>query len=83
VKTLDTSGAAARAQILAYRRMGPARRGLLALQMSDDARAVSMAGIRSRHSEYSDEQVRHALNRLLLGDELFRAAWPGAPVLAP
>jgi len=83
MKSLDTSPDAARAQILAYRRMGHSRRALMGLRMSDEARRLSEAGIRTRHPSYSDDEVRHALNRLVLGDELFQAAWPGAPLLAP
>jgi|ETNmetMinimDraft_15_1059895.scaffolds.fasta_scaffold17675_2 hypothetical protein len=83
MRSLDTSPEAARAQILAYRRMGPARRALMGLQMSDDARRLSEAGIRARHPSYSQGEVRHALNRLVLGDDLFQAAWPEAPLLAP
>ncbi len=80
---LDTAPEAARVQAEVYRRMGPERRAAIGLQMSDDARRCSEAGIRARHPEYSAADVRHALNRLLLGDPLFAAAWPTAPLLAP
>lgn len=63
--------------------MGGARRSSLAAAMSEDARLVSEAGIRRRHPEYSDPEVRHALNLLLLGEELFREAWPTVPLRAP
>ena len=38
--------------------------------MSDDARAVSEAGIRHRHPEWSDREVQRGLLELLLGPEL-------------
>jgi len=79
----DTSNEAARIQALVYRRMGPERRVRAAAEMSEDARRISAGGIRSRHPQYTDAQVRHALNRLVLGDALFAAAWPKAPLLAP
>lgn len=66
-----------------YRRMTPAARVAAAAEMSEDMRAVAAAGIRARHPGYSDAEVRHALFRLLLGDELFRRAWPHAPCLPP
>jgi hypothetical protein len=53
------------------------------MKMSDATRATTMAGIHLRHPEYSEAQVRHALFRLLHGDDLFQRAWPGAPLLAP
>ncbi len=51
--------------------------------MSEQARQIAMDGIRHRHPEYTDEQVRHAMYRLTLGDELYEAAWPDRPLLAP
>ncbi len=79
----DTSQAAFDAQTAYYRRLTPSARVELARQMSEDARAITAAGIQHRHPEYSAEQVRHALLRLLLGDDLFHRAWPNAPLLAP
>ncbi len=83
MESLDTSIAAARAQADAYRRMGPQRRVQTAAAMSDDARAISAQGIRDRHPAYSESEVRYALNRLILGDDLFAAAWPNVPLLQP
>ena len=55
----------------------------IAIRMSEDARRITMDGIRSRHPEYTDDEVRHAMLRLTLGDELYAAAWPSRPLLAP
>jgi hypothetical protein len=79
----DTTAAAHEAQLRCYRRMSGAEKVALAAQLSEDVRAVAMAGIRARHPEYSDREARHALHRLLLGDTLFSRAWPLAPRLAP
>jgi hypothetical protein len=78
----DTSPAAHAAQLAAYRRMSGAERVALAAQLSEDVRAVTMAGIRARHPAYSDRELWYALQRLILGDELFSRAWPAAPRLA-
>jgi len=51
--------------------------------MSDDVRALALAGIRARHADYTREQAALALARLLLGDETYRRAWPDAPLLPP
>jgi hypothetical protein len=72
----DTSEEAFRIQTEAYRRLAPEARVDLMLQMSEEVREVAAAGIRRRHGEYGDNQVRLALYRLMYGDELFRAAWP-------
>ena len=80
---LDTTPEAHRVQVQVYRRMGPEGRLRRAMTMCDEAREVAQAGIRARHPEYGDEGVRWALYRLLLGDALFRAAYPGRPLLPP
>jgi hypothetical protein len=64
----DTAPAAARVQLAIYRRMAPARRLEVALQLSDGLRALVAAGVRSRHPAFTDEQVHDAVLRLTLGD---------------
>jgi hypothetical protein len=83
VRPRDTDAAAYEAQIQAYRRMGSEARVRLAAEMSEDARSISLAGIRARHPEYDDAHVRRALFRLLLGEDLVRAMWPGEALVAP
>ena len=63
--------------------MGSARCLLLAMEMSEELRRVTAAGIRHRNPDYSDAEVRWALLRLTLGDDLFSRAYPDAPRLAP
>jgi len=53
----------------------------LAVEMSEDAREIARCGIRARHPDYTPTDVENALRRQLLGDELFRRAWPTAPLL--
>jgi hypothetical protein len=79
----DTSPEAHAAQLEVYRRLGPEGRVALAFQMSEAARLISAGGIGDRHPEYSDEEVRWALFRLIHGDDLFGKAWPDAPLLEP
>jgi hypothetical protein len=63
--------------------MKPAQRSSLAGRLSVQVRTTALAGIRHRHPEYNDEQARLALFRVLLGDELFKRAWPRAVLLPP
>ncbi len=79
----DTSPDAAAIQLEAWRRLGPEARVALAAELSDEIRAVSLAGIRSRHRDYDDDQVTRALLRLIVGDELARAAGRGQPLVDP
>lgn len=77
----DTLAAAARAQDEAWRRLGPQGRIAVAIDLSERVREIAMDGIRTRHPEYSHEEARNAMLRLVLGDELYRAAWPDRPLL--
>jgi hypothetical protein len=82
-KPCDTSPEAAAFQIDAWRRLGPEGRVELAARLSDEIRAVSLAGIRERHPEYSEAQAFRALLRLVLGDPLVRELWPHDPLVDP
>jgi hypothetical protein len=42
----------------------------MALEMSDDARSLTEAGIRDRHPTWTDDQVQDALLERLLGAAL-------------
>lgn len=79
----DTRPEAHSARIAIYRRIGGPRRLALALEMSDDARAIALAGVRARHPDYDEAQAASALLHLLLGDAVFRTAWPDRELLAP
>jgi hypothetical protein len=76
----DTTPEAACVQFEIYRRMPPARRLELACRMSDSVRAVAADGVRQRHPDYAPDQVRLAVIRLTLGDELFRKVYPRVDV---
>jgi len=67
MRLIDTSREALRVQRAAFRRMTPAQRLAIAAEMSDEARALAEAGIRARHPEFSDDELRAALVALLLG----------------
>jgi hypothetical protein len=76
----DTTLEAARVQFEVFRRMPPGKRLELAFQMSDSLRQLVASGVRSRHPEYSEDQVRLAVIRLTLGEKLFRQAYPGKDI---
>ena len=59
------------------------QRLIAALEMCDDVREISRAGIRARHPEYDAPEVEHALHRLLLGGEMCDRVWPGQQHLVP
>lgn len=77
----DTSIEAQRRQDAVFRSMGPQRRVAAAVEMSESVFAIAREGIRTRHPEYTDEEVLLTSYRLRLGDALFRAAFPHGPIL--
>jgi hypothetical protein len=79
---LDTSPEANEVQLRWLRRLTPSQRSDIAGQMSEDVREIARDGIRARHPDYTAAEVNFVLFRLLYGDDLFRRAWPNAPILA-
>jgi hypothetical protein len=63
---LDTSPAALKRQRETFRRMTPEQRLAVAAEMSEEIRAIAESGIRHRHPEYSDDEIRAALVAILL-----------------
>lgn len=80
---LDTSADAHKAQTAIYRQLGGRERLAVAFRLTAATRAMSLAGVRERHPDYSDEQVHLAFARLRLGDDLVRLAWPDHELVAP
>jgi hypothetical protein len=81
--SLDTNADADRVQLDVYRRMGGSERLATAFRLIELARRAAVTGIRSRHPDYDDEQIRLAYARLVLGDELTREVWPQHDLVAP
>ncbi len=79
----DTSEAAGRQQLEAYRRMSSEARLRAAMELTRMSRQLLASGIRARHPEYTEEQVRLATIRVWLTPEVFRLAYPDAPELQP
>ena len=79
----DTSPEAEAILLERIRRMTPAERFVEGVRLCRTARLITRAGIRHRHPEYSDAEVEEAFARLLWGDDLYRAAKPGKPLLDP
>lgn len=76
----DTTSAARKAQLDALRRLSGPDRLELACRMSDDARNVTLAGIRHRHPEWTADAVHSELLRRMLGAELADVVLSSMPV---
>ena len=80
---LDTSSAAHDVQRQVYLQLGPSARLAIMFRLTDTVRRLALAGIRARHPEYNEEQVRRAHHRLVLGDELMHTVWPDRELVDP
>jgi hypothetical protein len=81
--SLDTSPDASALQLDVYRRMSPAARLRIGLELTALSRRLLEDGVRRRHPEYDNQQVRVAFLRRWLGGDLFRRAYQGQPELDP
>lgn len=63
--------------------MGGAARVAVMFRLSEAARRWSIAGIRHRHPHYDAFQLRLALARMTLGDDIVRRVWPDFELLDP
>ncbi len=80
LRPADTSPEAAQIERLALERLGPQGRARLTFELIEQLRMIVEAGVRTRHPEYTAEQVRLARNRLWWGDDLFRLVYPGVEI---
>ena len=65
--SFDTSPEAAAIQAEIFRRMTPAQRLRLALEMSESMRNVALAGLRSRRPELNEKELSNELMRIIYG----------------
>lgn len=63
--------------------MSPERRLQAALDLTRTSRDLLAAGIRKRHPEYNEHQVKLASIKLTLGADLFASVYPQAKDLLP
>jgi hypothetical protein len=66
----DTEAHALEAQLAAVRRLGPAGRVRLAVEMSEDARRISFEAEQRRHPKLTAAEARLAVLRRLWGTQL-------------
>ncbi len=62
-------------QIRLLRQASPTRKMHMLAQLNESARLLAMSGLRSRHPQASQAELRYKLACLLLGDELARRVY--------
>jgi hypothetical protein len=71
LRPADTTPEAWEVYLAALRRIGPEGRLRMAMELSDNARAITEAGIRQSHPDWGERRVRLELIRIVLGPRLF------------
>jgi hypothetical protein len=79
----DTARDAERKQIDILRRLGPEGRLHAAIELTRTSRKLLSEGVQRRHPDYNERQIRLETIRLILPEELFRAAYPEASECMP
>ena len=83
MRPLDTNPDALRVQIEIFQRMEPHQRLQAAAHLSETCRSLLAEGIRKRHPNYDEKQVKLAVIRCLLPEDLFLRAYPNARNILP
>ena len=83
MRPLDTSSDAEKVQIEMFRRLGPEKRLQSAALLSETCRTLLAEGVRRRHPNYNEQQVKLAVIRCLLPEDLFLQAYPNACHILP
>jgi hypothetical protein len=83
MRPLDTTPYAHQVQIEIFRRMRPEERLRSAVSLAQTSRELLKEGVRRRHPDYSEEQVRLAVIRIMLGEDLFLLAYAEAKDALP
>lgn len=83
MRPFDTTPEAERVQLEVVRQMGPEKRLQAGVALSRTCRNLLTEGVRGRHPEYDEGQIRLAVIRLMLPEKLFLAAFPKARGILP
>ena len=83
MRPLDTSSDAEKVQIEIFRRMDPQKRLQSGALLSEMCRTLLAEGVRNRHPNYNEKQVRLAVIRCLLPEDLFLRAYPESKDILP
>ncbi len=82
MRPLDTSLQAEQVQLEIWR-MGPEKRLQAGIAVSQLCRKLLAEGVRQRHPEYDEREIKLATIRLTLPEDLFLAAYPEARDIRP
>ncbi len=70
-KAFDTTNEALREHIKGLRRLGLSGRAAMTFELSDNLRQIVKDGVRHRHPDWDETQVKREVLRIVLGGRLF------------
>ncbi|MGA2956493.1 MAG: hypothetical protein ABSF48_12330 [Thermodesulfobacteriota bacterium] len=83
MRPTDTTAEAEQMQLEIFRRMGPEKRLQAGIALSQLCRKLLAEGVRRRHPEFDEREIKLATIRLTLPEDLFLAAYPEARHIRP
>lgn len=83
MKAFDTLPEIENLQIEILRKVGPEKRLKLAMELLEIEKKLLIEGIRRRHPEYKEEEIKLALIKILLGKKQFEIVYPQAKEIKP
>ncbi|MBI5474964.1 MAG: hypothetical protein HY961_21695 [Ignavibacteriae bacterium] len=83
LRPIDTSPEVEKLQIEIIRKMSEQERQMRAAELIRSCRQLQEQGVRHRHPDYTDEEVRIAAIRMRIGEDFFRKAYPEFMNLLP
>lgn len=79
----DTAQQSEGVMIEMLRKISPEARLETALEFTEILRKLIESGVRVRHPEYSDKEVKLAVIRIILGEKLFKKVYPEYKEIKP
>ena len=83
MRPLDTSPEAYKLQLEIFRAMTPGERLQRGSELSELSRGLLADGVKHRHPEYNEQEIRLAVIRIELGEKLFLTVYPDAKHITP
>ena len=83
MRSLDTTPEAEEIQLEIFRKMTPDERLQRGSELSKLCRTLLTDGVKHRHPEYTEDEVRLAVIRIELGEKLFVRVYPHAKHVLP
>jgi len=83
MRKLDTHSKVEKVRLRIFRKMEPEKKLELSFMLCELVKAFLKEGVKNRHPEYSDDEIELAVQKILLGEELFKKVYPSAKNISP